>query len=84
LRGLQAADWLNRFVTLKQRFLDELDLLEQSDLARQALDLGRLRDLVKNASTASQNGEKRGLDFRMQLDVGIMTGRFLRWAESGV
>ena len=83
LRGLQAADWLERFVDAAPRILVELDLLDQCDLAREAIDLPRLRTLTQKLGVGARDFENTGLEIRELLDLGIMTGRFLRWVESG-
>lgn len=82
-RGLQAADWFERLNQARPAVLAELAQLEQSDLARQALDLARMRDLVERMAQPRGDARRVMTDYRTALDLGLMTGRFLRWLETG-
>lgn len=81
-RGLQAADWFERLRGAHTRIVDELTLLEQSDVARRAIDLARLRRLVEQMPHADAGAEKTLADYRGVLEFGLMTGRFIRWCEA--
>jgi asparagine synthase (glutamine-hydrolysing) len=82
-RGLQAADWFERLRGAREQILDELTQIEQSDLARQALDLPRLRRLVEQMPhTIAEPGQVMA-DYRGVLELGLMTGCFIRWVETG-
>lgn len=82
-RGLQAADWFERLSAIRPQIVEELAQFEQSELARRALDLARLRQLVQQWP---QDGWEAGpvfLNYRMVLEWGLMAGRFIRWFEAG-
>lgn len=81
-RGLQAADWYERLVGNRTKILEELDRIGQSDLARRALDLDRLRRLVEQMPSADGMTDQLFADYRGVLELGLMTGCFIRWVES--
>ncbi len=82
-RGLQAADWFERLDGAQARILDELTRIEQSDLARRALDLARLRRLVEQMPHTGRDARQLFADYRGVLELGLMTGCFIRWVETG-
>jgi asparagine synthase (glutamine-hydrolysing) len=82
-RGLQAADWFERLIGARARILDELTQVEQCDLARRALDLPRLRRLVEEMPRATGDADQVMTDYRGVLELGLMTGCFIRWVETG-
>jgi hypothetical protein len=61
----------------------ELSLLDESQLAREVLDLSRLQAIWKGFPDDARDASARTLEFRVILESGLMTGRFLRWFESG-
>jgi asparagine synthase (glutamine-hydrolysing) len=79
-RGLQAADWLDSMSLARSRLLEEIARLEKSDLARDAIDLGRLRQLVERMQGARSDSNRNFSDYRGVLEHGLTTGRFLLWA----
>lgn len=80
-RGLQAADWFERLSGAQAQILDELARLETSELARRALDLPRLRRLAEQMPQTGGSAAQQMVDYRIVLEFGLMTGRFLRWFE---
>lgn len=82
-RGLQAADWLVRLKNARSEVLEELDLLESCELARYAIDLRGIRRFTENTATGALQGGVESLRLRTKIEAGLMTGRFLRWIESG-
>ena len=82
-RGLQAADWFERLDAIRPQILEELARFEQSELARRALDIARLRQLLQQWSQARLGEMWVSLNYRMILESGLMMGRFLRWFEAG-
>lgn len=82
-RGLQAADWFERLSGACSEVSTELTRLEQSELARHVLDLERMRQLVKDMPRTVSDAARVIADYRHLLERGLMTGRFLRWFESG-
>lgn len=82
LRGLQAADWFARMIQHRVRLLAELARFDQSDLARRAIDLPRLRRLVEAMPSADPADVRTMNDYRGVLEQGVGTGRFILWAEA--
>ncbi len=80
-RGLQAADWFERLSGAQAQILDELARLETSELARHVLDLPRLRRLAEQMPQTDGNAAQQMADYRIILEFGLMTGRFLHWFE---
>jgi len=83
LRGLQAADWFERSTGVRGRIAPLLSRLEQSDLARRALDLERMRLLVERWPAAGAPDDSVMLDYNCVLERGLMVGSFLLWFEAG-
>jgi asparagine synthase (glutamine-hydrolysing) len=81
-RGMQAADWFERLRKADSRIVDELSQFEASQLTRSALDLGRMRALLKSMAKANPRAVRTRTDYRSVLELGVMTGRFLCWMES--
>jgi hypothetical protein len=50
-------------------------------LARRTLDLVRLRHLVEQMPQAGDDADRMMSDYRGILELGLMTGRFIRWFE---
>ena len=82
-RGLQAADWFESLSGARGEILDELSRLEKSTLAYAALDLNRMRRLTEQMCQSGMDADRIIMDYRVLLEPGMMTGRFLRWFESG-
>jgi len=83
LRGLQAADWFDRLAGARERLRDDLTRFEGNELVRNALDLSRLRALLKEMGAGGGDAESIARDYRSIFERGMMTGRFLLWFESG-
>ena len=82
-RGLQAADWYARLYGARDELAQELTRLERSDLARQYLDLSRMRRLFEHMPASSTDHASLLRDYYRVLQGGIMVGRFLCWFEAG-
>ena len=82
-RGLQAADWYERLRKAKPTILETLNRMEKSDLARHAIDLPRLRRLVDVMPLTGMDPQRLMLDYRQVLEMGLMTGSFILWFETG-
>jgi len=80
-RGLQAADWFERLYAAQGQVLHELERIERSDLGSRAIDLARLHHLVEQLPKPGSNGKELMQNYRMVLEIGLMTGRFIRWFE---
>jgi asparagine synthase (glutamine-hydrolysing) len=84
LRGLQAADWFERMSGARSRIGSELNLLDQSDLARRILDLQKMRGLFDRMPEPGTLHDDAFGDYYLVFQQGLMLGRFLRWFETGV
>jgi len=80
-RGLQAADWFERLNGNTPQIEAALDRIASSDLARQAIDLPRLRHLVARMPQAGNDPRTLMSDYRGALEAGLMTGSFIAWCE---
>jgi hypothetical protein len=60
---------------------EELARFEQSELARRALDLQRLRRLVEAMPSADPADAATAGDYRGALELGLSAGRFILWAQ---
>lgn len=83
MRGLQAADWLDCLRAAQPAVELTLRRLEQSELARRALDLDRLRRLAAGLHRDGAGAERQLWEYRVVLEQGLMTGSFLAWFEAG-
>jgi asparagine synthase (glutamine-hydrolysing) len=82
-RGQQGADWLDRYLAASSELECELEGQEGCELAREILDLPRLRTMVANLPKVTADDKNVIRDVRGVLDKALMMGRFLRWFESG-
>jgi asparagine synthase (glutamine-hydrolysing) len=82
-RGLQAADWHERLTAVRDRVATELDRFEACPPAVRALDLPRLRRLVKDWPTGGWERDNVVLPYRSALLRAISTGHFLRRVAGG-
>ncbi len=82
-RGLQSADWFEKMLGAHDEIRSEMTLLKKSDMACKVLDMERMERLVDEMPKAALNAEKAMVNYRYVLESGLMTGRFLRWVESG-
>ena len=78
-RGLQAADWFERSTSVHGEIAAELTRLEECDLARRALDLARMRRLVKQWPQGGWGETQMVEEYGYFLERGLMVGRFLQW-----
>ena len=83
LRGLQSSYWFENLRDACAEVRQEMSLLEKSAMARSVLDLKRMRRLVERMLQTGNKSEKLFKDYRCVLERGLMTGRFLRWFDSG-
>jgi asparagine synthase (glutamine-hydrolysing) len=82
-RGQQGADWLDRYLAASSELKRELEDQEGCELAREILDLPRLRTMVAKLPKVTADDKNVIRDVRGVLDKALMMGRFLRWFESG-
>lgn len=85
-RGLQAAGWFESICAARSFVQDEMASLTQSPLASEILDIPRMQKLVDELDTTSSNhANARTMmrEYRQIMELGLMTGSFLCWLESG-
>jgi asparagine synthase (glutamine-hydrolysing) len=82
-RGLQSADWFERLNCARDKVAADLLRLEKSELARQTLDLKRMRHLFDHMPTHAAHHDSTIMTYYWIVQHGLMTGRFLRWFEEG-
>ncbi len=80
-RGFQSADWIERLKGQQRELNAELNAIGESALAREALDIPRLRALVQRLPSVQTITVDVVNDYRGILDAGLMVGRFLLWAQ---
>jgi asparagine synthase (glutamine-hydrolysing) len=81
--GIDTADWFERLSGARGQVFETLSLLEQSETARMALDLPRMRRLADQIEQPTEDPVQRMKDYRHVLERGLMMGAFLRWFEGG-
>ena len=81
-RGLQASDWLTPMIRHRDEMFAELAQLEQSDLARRALDLAEVRRLLDAMPSARAEDLQAAGNYRGIFDTALAAGRFILWAEA--
>jgi asparagine synthase (glutamine-hydrolysing) len=82
LRGLQDADWHERFSGRRNQLASEIEALSRSPLASRAIDLARLERAVSNWPTDGWHRPETFTEYNLALMRGIAGARFLRWFES--
>jgi asparagine synthase (glutamine-hydrolysing) len=82
LRGLQDADWHERFSGRSSELASEIEALSHSPLARRAIDLARLERAVANWPADGWHRPEIFTEYNLALMRGVAGGRFLRWFES--
>lgn len=82
-RGIDTADWFERLSGARGQVFETLNLLDQSETARMALDLPRMRRLADQIDQPTEDLVQKTLDYRHVLERGLMVGAFLRWFEGG-
>ena len=82
-RGLQAADWFERLLASREKYLIELAEWFKSDLISGILDLRRMTGLLEQMPCAEGDASKIMMDYRQVVELGMMMGRFIQWFEAG-
>ena len=82
LRGLQGADWYERFD--KQEARDMTEELAASHAASQLLDIGRIREAVEQWPSEGTADPSLTILYRMRLLTALATGAFLQEFEADV
>lgn len=82
-RGRQAADWHVPATAARPEMEAELKRLERSPLARECLDLGRMRRLLDAWPTEGWHTMAVRNPYQLALTRALATGRFIRSVEGG-
>lgn len=82
LRGLQGADWYERFDKMKAR--DIVEELEACHSASELLDLPRIRDVIDRWPAQGTADPRTTVLFRMRLLMALSMGAFLQEFEGDV
>jgi len=80
MRGLQAANWHETMMGSRTRMEAVLGRLEKSALARETIDVPRLRRLLGELQNVPE-GTVPSMARRDLLDPGLAVGSFLAWVE---
>jgi asparagine synthase (glutamine-hydrolysing) len=83
LRGQQAAEWFESLTRLRPRLSATIEEIARSELARRALDVARLRRMIDQWPADANEANRRGSEYRLVLERGLMVGKFLLWFEAG-
>jgi asparagine synthase (glutamine-hydrolysing) len=79
VRGAQASDWYEQFQPLQPQFAAAMDQIEASAIARDCLDIERLRGLVDQWPEPLTN--RHLSDYSFVLTRGVAMGMFIVWYE---
>jgi asparagine synthase (glutamine-hydrolysing) len=79
--GDQGGAWFRRLNPQRQAMAADLERIEASPLAREILDLPRMKRLIEEWPTDEYAAQKREDEYRFLLMRGVHVGRFIRWAE---
>jgi asparagine synthase (glutamine-hydrolysing) len=81
LRGLQASNWLKTMRGAKNKIEAAMNRIERSPVAREAIDLPRMRMLLQNIESVRAETDRALMDYRSVLELGLSMGCFLAWIE---
>lgn len=82
-RGAQAPDWHRQMWAQRAAMAAHLERVESSPLARQVMDLPRLRALLDALPEDAAAAEGRRAQYLAVLHRGLHIARFIHWAEGG-
>lgn len=82
-RGTNTPTWFRSLDLQRQDIAAEIERLDASPLARQLLDLPRLKRLVNDWPKNANEAESRSAEYKLALRRGVHVGRFIRWVEGG-
>lgn len=77
-KGYQAADWHEKLTAVRARLVGEIDRLENCPPAARALDVARMRRLVRDWPASGWERQDITQRYRFALLRGISAGHFLR------
>ncbi|PTS72531.1 asparagine synthetase B family protein, partial [Sphingomonas sp. HMWF008] len=81
--GVQAANWFSAMEQRRATIRSDVERLESSPLARQMLDLPRLKALAEGWPSDAAGAQARAREYRLVLARGLHMGAFIRWVEGG-
>ena len=82
-RGDQGGAWFRRLNPQRAAMAADIESFETSPLARQLLDLPRMKRLIEEWPADEIAAEARMFEYRLLLSRGVHIGRFIRWVEGG-
>lgn len=80
-RGLQNGDWRTLFTRSMPSMLEEVALLEKSELAGEILDVKRLKALLEKWPPTNQMAGHIMATYMFAVFKGLQMGKYLRWME---
>jgi asparagine synthase (glutamine-hydrolysing) len=81
-RGLQSADWYEKWGRRREQLAEEIAALARSPLARRTLDLDRLNRALSNWPAGGRDNHETIWEYERAFTRGVATGRFLRWFQN--
>lgn len=81
VKAEQNAEWFHNLRLRRDRLHEQLEEIETSPLARQALDLPRLKRLLDQWPATAEAATAAGPAYRSTLVRGLHVGSFLRWLD---
>jgi asparagine synthase (glutamine-hydrolysing) len=79
--GLQSADWYEKATLQRAQLQSLVDDLANSQLARRALDLGRLQRALDTWPDSGWHKQPVDGEYHLAFTRGLSAGRFLRWID---
>lgn len=77
----QNPEWFHNLSLRRPRLHEQLDHIEESALARRALNIPRLRALLDRWPASAEEAQAAGPAYRSILVRGLHVGAFLRWID---
>lgn len=80
-RGRQSPEWFSRMTARRSGILADIDRLSRSEMVTSLVDVRRLKDIATNWPPDTAAAERRMVDLRHVLSLGIAAGQFILWTE---
>lgn len=80
-RGFQNGDWRTLFTQSLPSMLEEVALLEKSELAVEMLDVKKLKIMLEKWSPSGMMTESLMITYAFAVFKGLQLGKYLRWME---
>jgi asparagine synthase (glutamine-hydrolysing) len=81
-KGAQSPDWHEKLGNGRRALAAEVDALSSSALAREMIDIGRLRRDLETWPSEGWDRKEVIEEYHLALSRGIAVGKFLRWFDS--